>query len=113
MNKENIKKLRQKLQLTRKQFAKLLGKHFTTIHRWENGSLGVSGESKMKLWLLAEKNNIDLPKTVLESVAIFTNKSLKYIEENKDFFVSCNEECKDFNLNIGDIVKINLPKVYK
>jgi DNA-binding transcriptional regulator YiaG len=38
MIKEEIKKLREELNLTQEEFAKILGTHTSTVYRWESGA---------------------------------------------------------------------------
>jgi len=56
MNKLEIKKLREKLGLTQKQLAKLIGCSFRTVQNWEQGRL-ISKISQTSLENLEKKYN--------------------------------------------------------
>lgn len=46
---KNVKRLREKMLLTQKEFAETLGVGYVTVNRWENGSFEPTMKSKRKL----------------------------------------------------------------
>lgn len=55
-----VKELRDKLILTQKEFADLLGVSFASINRWETGTNKPKTEAKRKIVKLCKENNIEL-----------------------------------------------------
>lgn len=57
---KTIKKLRNKLLLTQKEFADFLGVKLVTVSRWESGKFEPTMKTKRKLRDLFEKNYIEI-----------------------------------------------------
>lgn len=55
-----IKKLRNQLLLTQKEFAELLGVKLVTVSRWESGKFEPTMRMKRKLKKYFDKNNIEV-----------------------------------------------------
>ena len=55
-----IKKLRNQLLLTQKEFAELLGVKLVTVSRWESGKFEPTMKMKRKLKEYFDKNNIEV-----------------------------------------------------
>lgn len=53
-----IKKLRNKMLLTQREFAEMFGVGFVTVNRWENGSFEPTMKNKRKLEPLFKKYGI-------------------------------------------------------
>lgn len=58
--KEAVKKLRLKMLMTQKEFAKLLDFSFATINRWETGKYIPTIKARRKLQPYFEKYNIEV-----------------------------------------------------
>lgn len=58
--KEAVKKLRLKMLMTQKEFAKLLDVSFATINRWETGKYVPTIKARRKLQPCFEKYNIEV-----------------------------------------------------
>ncbi len=58
--KEAVKKLRLKMLMTQKEFAKLLDVSFATINRWETGKYVPTIKARRKLQPYFEKYNIEV-----------------------------------------------------
>ena len=55
---DNIKKLREKLILTQKEFAELIGVSYVTVCRWETGKFDPTIKMRRKIVELLIKHNI-------------------------------------------------------
>lgn len=55
-----VKELRDKLIMTQKEFANLLGVSFASINRWETGTNKPTTEAKRKIVKLCKENNVKL-----------------------------------------------------
>lgn len=55
-----VKELRDKLIMTQKEFADLLGVSFASINRWETGTNKPTTEAKRKIVELCKANNVEL-----------------------------------------------------
>ena len=55
---DNIKKLREKLILTQKEFAELIGVSYVTVCRWETGKFEPTIKMRRKIVELLVKHNI-------------------------------------------------------
>lgn len=57
-----VKELREKLILTQREFADLLGVSFASINRWETGRYEPTIKVKRTIVELCKKNNVDIEK---------------------------------------------------
>ncbi len=55
-----VKDLRDKLNMTQAEFAKMLGVSFTSINRWENGQNRPTTTVRKQIVELCKENNIEL-----------------------------------------------------
>lgn len=55
-SKDDIKKLREDLLLTQKEFAKKIGVSFETVNRWENGKHEPTMKAKRKIKRLLDQS---------------------------------------------------------
>ena len=55
-----IRKIRENMFLTQKEFADLIGVSFETVNRWENCKFNPSMKIKKRIHEFCQKNNIDL-----------------------------------------------------
>ncbi len=57
---QKIKLLREKLFISQKELADMLGVSFVTVNRWETGKFNPTIKAKKKLAYLFDKNNIEV-----------------------------------------------------
>lgn len=55
-----VKELRDKLIMTQKEFAQLLGVSFASINRWETGANKPTTEAKRKIVKLCKEKSVEL-----------------------------------------------------
>lgn len=58
VRKLSVKKLRKKMRMTTAEFAKLIGVHYVTVSRWENGHCEPTGLAYQRIRALNEKQLI-------------------------------------------------------
>lgn len=113
MTPENIKKLRTALKLTQHEFGKIVGVSANTVSRWERKKTKINSEMAMKFWLLAEEKNIDLPKTMMEEVEIFSYKSMINIVKHQFLIMQCQSQQRKTTVKFGQTINFELPKRLK